>query len=344
MPQKLTIGLAQTSTLTNTNETFKTLRTLTQRAAAQNVSILLFPEAYLGGYPRMCSFGAAIGSRTEEGREQFLQYLHSAIDLGDTFQGEGDVWIDRKLPVNKETGRRGDGTREFLEDVARETGVFIVTGLVEKAGSSMFCAAVYIDPIRGVIAKRRKVMPTGTERLVWAQGSPSTLKAVSTVIKGIRVVMGTAICWENYMPLLRYAMYSQGVNLWFAPTADARDTWESLMKTIACEGRTFVLSCNQCQRVSDLPAWATGKSEITDKPIQNASSDQWASRGGSCIVGPMGNTMAGPSWEKIDDLLYAEVDFDECERGKLDFDAAGHYSRHDAFRLTVEGLDLTPPP
>lgn len=394
MPQKLSIGLSQSHTLSTLQATLSALRETTRLAAQKGISILLFPEAYLGGYPRTCSFGAAVGSRSDAGRDQFLAYFKSAVDLGDTPLGAGDDWIEGKLPVNKETGRRGDGTREFLEDVARETGVFIVTGLVEKAGGSLYCAAVYVDPKRGVIGKRRKVMPTGSERLVWAQGQASTLKAVATTIKGVRVVMGCAICWENYMPLLRYSIYSQGVNLWLAPTADARDTWESLMKTVACEGRCFVLSANQCVKRKHLPGWITGKdtgstatttssadnatlpngtgpgrrlsmstrteenheiawrckdatpTEAASDPNASTSNEdeQFVSVGGSCIVNPMGKTIAGPCWEKEQELLYAEVDFDDCDRGHLDFDAAGHYARPDAFKLTVEGLDLIPPP
>lgn len=409
MPQRLTIGLSQSHTLSSLQATLAALKETTKHAAQKGISILLFPEAYLGGYPRTCSFGAAVGARTDAGRDQFLAYTKSAVDLGDTPNGAGDAWLEGKLPVNKETGRRGDGTREFLEEVARETGVFIVTGVVEKAGGSLYCAAVYVDPRRGVIGKRRKVMPTGSERLVWAQGQPSTLKAVTTTIKGVRVVMGCAICWENYMPLLRYSIYSQGVNLWLAPTADARDTWEPLMRTVACEGRCFVLSANQCIKKKNLPGWITGsepkpgqtssgpdvrlhetlangipegalprrrlsvskteenheiawkcdKEEPIDEeePLKthktngtasdsggDGDGEQFVSVGGSCIVNPMGKTIAGPVWEKEHDLLYAEVDFDDCDRGHLDFDAAGHYSRPDAFKLTVEGLDLNPPP
>ncbi|EXJ59493.1 nitrilase [Cladophialophora psammophila CBS 110553] len=394
MPQLLKIGVSQSRTLSSLQETLSALRETTQSAAQRDVSILLFPEAYLGGYPRTCSFGAAVGARTDTGRDQFLAYTKSAVDLGDTPQGAGDDWIERKLSVNKETGRRGDGTREFLEEVARETGVFIVTGLIEKAGGSLYCAAVYVDPKRGVIGKRRKIMPTGSERLVWAQGQPSTLKAVATTIKGIRVVMGCAICWENFMPLLRYSLYSQGVNLWLAPTADARDTWEPLMRTVAGEGRCFVLTTNQCLKRKDLPPWITGdprewlskrskhesetlmngttvpdhhtatsgrrlsmtrteeNHEIAwrckDAPIDESKplhdGEDFVSRGGACIVNPLGQTIAGPVWEKDNELLWAEVDFDDCERGHLDFDATGHYARPDAFKLTVEGLELVPPP
>lgn len=402
MSAKIRIGVAQVHTQATLDLTLKALRETTERAASQGISILLFPEAYLGGYPRTCGFGAVIGSRSDDGREQYLQYFKSAVDLGDTpGEGGGDDWTYRRLPVNEETGRRGDGTREILETIARETGVFVVTGAVEKAAGSLYCTALYIDPMRGVLGKRRKVMPTGSERLVWAQGQPSSLKAVSTTIKGVRIVMGCAICWENYMPLLRYSIYSQHVNLWLAPTADPRDTWESLMKTIAIEGRCYVVSANQCIKTRNLPSWVTGNEsapadeqllltngnanqdshgrerrrsmstrteenhEITWKckeeaieeeasprqslketslPIQSTQSEDFASRGGSCIINPFGKTVQGPIWEKEDELIYFDADFEDCQRGKLDFDASGHYARSDVFKLTVEGLELRPLP
>jgi nitrilase len=200
------------------------------------------------------------------------------------------------------------------------------------------------------------------------------------------------------MPLLRQSLYSQNVNVYLAPTADGRDTWVPLMRTIACESRAFVLSANQCIKTRDLPGWIDGQKqkppfsretslggisgkrrrsmvtktaedhEITwplaakgtnsileeeGEQLTNGGaapktttvqSEEFASRGGSCIIGPMGNVLEGPLWD-VDEggLLYTEVDFDDCERGHFDFDAAGHYSRNDAFKLTVEGLDLNPP-
>lgn len=441
MPQVLKIASAQSRTLSTTAETLRALEETTKDAARQGIDIILFPEAYLGGYPRTCSFGSAIGARAPEGRDQFLHYFHDAVDLGDTPPGAGEDWVNKALPLPKEKKYRGDGTREELERIARDTGVFIVTGLVERVAGTLYCGVVYICPRYGVLGKRRKVMPTGSERLIWGQGSPSTLRAVTTEIKGVRVCMAAAICWENYMPLLRQALYSQNVNLWLAPTADARDTWLSLMRTVGCEGRCFVVSANQCMKRKHLPSWISGNvasqesptskkttflnGTSTNEPVSPSTSidntgrarrrstitltedkheicwpvaekmsptsaaqdgdfsaieeesappststheskpkshaaflsqtmrdigsqsegEQFVSRGGSCVVSPLGEVMAGPLWEVEDGgLLVVEVDFEDCERGRLDLDVAGSYSRMDSFHLTVDGLDLNPPP
>ncbi|KAF4550602.1 Carbon-nitrogen hydrolase-like protein 3 [Elsinoe fawcettii] len=382
MPKTLRLATSQSYTLPTTALTLSALEKTTRLAASKGVDLILFPEAYLGGYPRTCAFGASVGSRTSAGREQFLQYFQSAIDLGDTPLGGGDAWLDRKLPVAEGKKYRGDGTREELERIARETGVFLATGLVEKAGGTLYCAVVYVDPKKGTLGKRRKVMPTGSERLVWGQGSPSTLKAVVANIKGVRVVMGSAICWENYMPLLRYSLYAQDVNLWLAPTADARETWRGLMQTVAGEGRCFVLSANMCVRKKNLPDWVKGGSgtkTVQEGPkkerrrstvvreeqhelvlpagetaqINGTSAvaaglddeEEFVCRGGSCVMGPLGSVLAEPLWEVEEGgLQIVDADFEDCERGRLDLDVAGSYSRNDAFKLTVEGLDLIPPP
>lgn len=240
---------------------------------------------------------------------------------------------------------------------------------------------------------------TGTERLIWGQGQPSSLRAVTTTIRGIRLTLAAAICWENYMPLLRQSLYSQNVNLYLAPTADARDTWLPLMRTVACEGRCVVLSANQCMRRENLPSWITGgdaglaREMVTEVPhqvwkgrkfsiiedgneialpcpkeplgvhtngtaesplpspstaavsfIKERGPKDFVSRGGSCIVSPQGQVLAGPLWEEEDGFLWADVDMEDCLRGRLDLDVGGHYSRSDSFHLSVEGLDLSPPP
>ncbi|KAI1457931.1 hypothetical protein F4805DRAFT_426998 [Annulohypoxylon moriforme] len=168
-PPKIRLATASPGTLATTKETLLQLQEVATRAAANKADILLLPEAYLGGYPRGLDFGCKIGFRTDEGRNDFLRYFKSAIDLGDTVgdgAGAGEAWVKRQLGADATEPRdgrssvsRGDGTREELERIARDTGVFIVVGLVEKAGGSLYCSAVYVCPKLGVIGKRRKVQP-----------------------------------------------------------------------------------------------------------------------------------------------------------------------------------------
>jgi nitrilase len=165
MPQTLRLSISQSHTLSSTTATLSALESTTKKASSsQSADLILFPEAYLGGYPRTATFGAAVGARDPSGREQFLQYFKDAVDLGDTPEGAGRAWIDRELELPRTDaegtkGVRGDGTREELERIARETGVFIVTGLVERCGGTLYCAVVYVCPRLGILGKRRKVMP-----------------------------------------------------------------------------------------------------------------------------------------------------------------------------------------
>jgi nitrilase len=154
--------------------------------------------------------------------------------------------------------------------------------------------------------------------LIWGQGSTSTLRAVTTKIDGIKLTLAAAICWENYMPLLRQSLYSQNVNLYLAPTADARDGWLSCMRTVATEGRCVVVSANQCQKASQLPEWMG---------LDLSNGDAYVSRGGSCIISPTGAVAVPPLWQADGEIITADINFDDCEKGRLDLDVAGSYSR-----------------
>lgn len=163
------LGTASPSTQPTISQTLSLLSDLARRAASHSIDLLLLPEAFLGGYPRGSAFGSVVGSRSAEGRDEFASYFEGAVDLGDTVgngAGAGDKWICRELDVNKGEDFRGDGIREELERVAKETGVFIVTGLVERAGGSLYCSVIYICPNQGIIGKRRKIMPVSPLDLI----------------------------------------------------------------------------------------------------------------------------------------------------------------------------------
>jgi len=166
-------------------------------------------------------------------------------------------------------------------------------------------------------------MPTASERLVWGFGDGSTMPVFETPLGKL----GAVICWENYLPLLRANMYAQGIEIYCAPTADARDSWTATVRHIAVEGRCFVLSCNQFNRRKDFPAdYASG---LGDDP------QTVMTRGGSCIVDPFGNFLAGPHFDG-EAILVAEIDRAQVVRGKYDLDVVGHYARPDIFHLHVD--------
>lgn len=164
------VGTASPATGPTKAATLRQISDIAQKAASKGIDLLLLPEAYIGGYPRGTAFGCVIGERTYDGREEFAKYFEAAVDLGDTVgdgAGAGDEWVKKQLGEGDAV--RGDGTREELEKIARDTGVFIVTGLIERAGGSLYCAAVYVCPKDGVIGKRRKVMPVSFKIIVESQ-------------------------------------------------------------------------------------------------------------------------------------------------------------------------------
>lgn len=270
---------------------------LTENAASGGASLTVFPEAFVSGYPRGISFGSVIGSRSPEGRDHFRRYWDSAIEV------PGPA-VDR------------------LAAIAAEHDQYLVMGVIERDGGTLYCTILFFSPT-GYLGKHRKLVPTAAERVVWGCGDGSTLPVFDTPIGKL----GGVICWENYMPLLRTAMYAKGIQLWCVPTADGRETWLPTMRHIAREGGCFVFSCNQFTRLEDFPS---------DIPNELASAPGDAvSLGGSCIIGPLGQVLAGPVWDG-EEILFADIDLDEIPRARLDLDVVGHYARPDIFRLLVD--------
>jgi nitrilase len=271
---------------------------LTRDAAKAGARLVLFPEAFISGYPRGLDFGAVVGARSDAGREDYRRYWESAVDV------PGPVV-------------------ETLSKAARANSVYLLMGVIERDRGTLYCCVLFFAPDGTFLGKHRKVMPTASERLIWGYGDGSTLPVFETPLGRI----GAVICWENYMPLLRTYMYSQGIEIYCAPTADHREVWASTMQHIAVEGRCFVLGCNQFNRRGDFPEKYS--SSFGDSP------DTVISRGGSCIVDPFGKFLAGPNFQE-ETILLAEIDRNQLPKAKFDFDAVGHYARPDIFRLVVD--------
>ena len=234
------------------------LADLTADAARGGAELVVFPEAFIAGYPKGHDFGVSVGVRSPEGRDEFRRLFEAAIEVP------------------------GEAT-EFLGTVAGDHAVHLVVGVVERDGGTLYCTALMFGPDGMLLGTHRKLVPTAMERVIWGSGDGSTLPVVATRLGRI----GSVICWENYMPLLRAAMYAKGVELYCALTVDDRDTWLPTVTHIALEGRCFVLSACQFLRRADLPAgYPTGRlPEGQDVVI----------RGGSCIIGPLGNSWRGRS-------------------------------------------------
>ena len=278
--------------------TLEKARALAGEAADRGARLVVFPEAFVSAYPRGLDFGAVVGSRTEEGRDDFRRYWESSVEV---------------------PGPAVD----VLARIARVHDIFLVIGVVERDGGTLYCTALFFGPDGQYLGKHRKVMPTASERLVWGFGDGSTFPVYDTPLGKV----GAVICWENYLPLMRAAMYAKGIELYCAPTADQRDSWIASMRHIAVEGRCFVLSCNQFNRRRDYPA--DYRAAFADDP------DAVVCRGGSCIVDPFGNFLAGPNVES-EAVLVAEIDRAQIVRGKFDLDVVGHYARPDIFQLHVD--------
>ena len=298
MTQTVRVAVVQSAPVSFDRDcTLAKVRTLTAQAAERGARLVVFPEAFVSAYPRGMTFGAVVGERSAEGREWYRRYWESSVD------------VPGPAP-------------DTLGEIAREADAHIVIGVIERDGGTLYCTALFFAPTGALLGKHRKLVPTASERLVWGQGDGSTMPVFDTPIGKI----GAAICWENYMPLYRTALYAKGVQLYVAPTADSRDGWVASMRHIALEGRCFVLSCNQFARRGDYPRDYPG-----DLP---ADSDAVVTRGGSCIVDPLGQVVAGPVYD-AEAILTADIDLADTVRGKFDLDVVGHYARPDVFQLLV---------
>uniref|UniRef100_UPI0040472729 carbon-nitrogen hydrolase family protein n=2 Tax=Roseivirga sp. TaxID=1964215 RepID=UPI0040472729 len=299
MATKFTAAVIQAAPiLFDLEKTLEKTADLVDQAAEKGAKLILFPEAYISAYPRGLSFGTVIGNRTAEGRELWLRYWNSSIDV-----------------PGKDTERLGA--------MAKKAGAYLVIGVNERdsVSGTMYCSMLYFNPKGELMGKHQKIKPTAAERIIWGESDGSTLSTFDTTLGR----MGGLICWENYMPLARMSMYQKGVQLYMAPTADSRENWQSTLKHIALEGRCFVFGCNQYVTKSMYPPDLPGIEDLNQIP-------ETMSRGGSVIISPLGEELTAPLWDS-EGILTAEIDIAEVTKSKLDFDVIGHYARNDIFKF-----------
>ena len=278
--------------------TIEKMGRLAKEAAGNGAKLAVFPEAFVPTYP------------------DWVWRTTPWAD-GDWYARLAEQSVDVPGPACDAIGA-----------IAAEHGIYLATGVNERAGGTLYNTLLYFGPDGALLAKHRKLMPTGGERLVWGQGDGSTLSVIDTPFGRV----GGLICWENYMPLARAAMYEQGIDVWLAPTWDNSDVWVSSMRHIAKEGRCYVVGVNSCLRGSDVPADLPGRDDLY------AGDDDWMSRGNTVIVDPQGDVLAGPLTEQ-EGILYAEIDLDAVRASRRQFDVVGHYARPDVFHLRVNRGD-----
>ncbi len=295
--KKVKAGIVQaTPVLFNIQKTVGKVIDLIETGARKGCHLLVFPESFIPGYPRGLSFDTVIGKRGKKGRDLWHLFASNSIVVGDQY------------------------CRQISEAV-KKAKVFVVLGVTEKdtINGTLYCTILFFDETGTIVGKHRKLKPTGTERILWGEGDGSTLNVLDTSFGKL----GGLICWENLMPLARMTLYQQGVQIYVAPTADARDTWTSTLVHIACEGRCYVIGCNQFVTKADYPDFL--QKEIEQEP-------DILCRGGSALISPLGEVLAGPTYNK-ETIITADLELEEVAKSKFDFDVIGHYARPDVFDL-----------
>jgi nitrilase len=276
--------------------------TLIGEVAAEGAELVVFPETFIPGYP-IWMWRLRPGADMSLTNELYGRLFDNAVNL------EGDDLAP-------------------LQNAAKEHSVTVVCGMNEREGAvsrgTLFNTVVVISADGEIINRHRKLMPTNPERMVHGFGDASGLRVIDTPAGRI----GTLLCWENYMPLARYALYAQGVEIYIAPTYDSGDAWIGTMQHIAREGRCWVVGSGFVMRASDIPDDFPEKDELYPDP------DAWINPGDSLVVGPDGKTTAGPLRQEVG-VVYADVDLSAVGVARRSLDVAGHYSRPDIFELRV---------
>ncbi len=289
-------------------------------AAVQATPVFCDREATIERVGELTKEAAAEGARLVAFSEGFVPTYPDWVWRTTPWSGRDREWYARWYDQSVEVpGPACDA----LGAIAREYGCYLAIGVNERDGGTIYNTLLYFGPDGAFLAKHRKLVATGGERIVWGSGDGSTLAVIDTPFGRV----GGLICWENYMPLARVAMYEQNIDVLLAPTWDNSDTWPLSMQHIAKEGRCYVLGITSCQRGADVPSTMPGRDDMY-------SDDDWMSRGNSIIVGPSGDVLAGPLIGEPG-ILYAQIDAEQARLSRHEFDVVGHYSRPDVFRLDV---------
>ena len=300
MPTTVVAAVQAAYVLMDQQATLAKALDLVRQAAASGAQVIVLPEAFIPGTPVW-------------------------IDTVPIWDGDEDWYA---LLVEQSVVVPGPVTRA-LGEVANELGVYIVVGVDERDrhGGTIYNTILYLGPDGRLLGKHRKLVPTGSERTVWGMGDGSTLPVVDTPFGRVSGLT----CWENYMPLARFHLYAQGVDIWTAPTLAAGDAWVATMRHIAREGRCYVVGVNPCVHADQIPVDFPARERLWDR-VQKG---EWVEPGNSVIVDPAGNILAGPSRHE-ETILTAEVDVGTARAARRFFDPTGHYHRPDVFRLTVD--------
>src|SRR5271169_614488 len=283
--------------------TLERVRALTAEAAAQGAQLVAFPEVFVPGTPIW-------------------------IDTRPIWDGDDD-WF--QLLAQNAVVVPGPAT-EQLGAIARQNGVWLVIGVQEREqhGGTIYNTVLYFSPDGALAGRHRKLVPTGSERTVWGMGDGSTLRVVDTPFGRL----GGLICWENYMPLARFHMYAQGVDLWIAPTLAIGDGWIATLQHLARENRMFVVGVNPVLQVDQIPAVFPHRDQLVP-PAYLEENGPWLEAGNTAIIAPNGSILAGPVREK-EETLIADLDLGAVLAARRHIDPVGHYNRPDVFRLYVD--------
>lgn len=269
-------------------------------AGKQGANLIVFPESFIPCYPYGMTFGFTVGSRTEEGRKDWKVYYDNSV-----------------IVPSADTDR--------IAKAAGEANAYVSIGITERDINTctLYCTNLIFSPEGKLVSKHRKLKPTGAERFIWGDGYEGAFPVIDTPWGN----MGSLICWENYMPLARAALYMKGVSLYLAPNTNNNEEWQTTIRHIAIEGHCYVINVNQYVTKDMYPDIFHCSEEIANLP-------EGVLTGGSCIVDPFGHYVNDPVWDK-EEIIYVDIDMEQVPLSRMEFDGTGHYSRPDVLELVI---------